>query len=155
MKPSVYIETSIISYLAARPSRDLIVAANQQATHDWWRTRRTDFELVISSVVVDEVSQGDPAAAERRLDLVRGLRALSPGAVDDALARRLVSGLRLPHRGGVDALHIAVAAVNRLRYLLTWNCSHIANAALRPAIESICREQGYPAPLICIPPELT
>lgn len=154
MKDSVYLETSIISYLAAWPSRDLMVAANQQATHEWWRVRRATFDLVISDVVVDEISQGDRAASERRLDLVRGIRVMRPGEADDALARQLVSRLRLPRRGAVDALHIAVAAVNQVKYLLTWNCSHIANVALRPGIESVCRECGLSAPLICTPPQL-
>lgn len=154
MKPTVYIETSIISYLAARPSRDLMVAANQQATEEWWRTRREEFNLVVSTAVVDEIAQGDPAAAERRLHLVRGVSILRPSDADAALARRLVTGLRLPQRGAVDALHIAVAAMNDVRYLLTWNCTHIANAALRPGIESACREAGLTAPLICTPPQL-
>lgn len=150
----MYLETSIISYLAAWPSRDLIIAANQQATHEWWVKRRSDFELVISDVVRDEIAAGDQDASRRRLNLIHGLRVIAPGDADKTLALRLVSALRLPSKAAIDALHVAVAAVNGLQYLLTWNCAHIANAAWRPRIESVCRETGFPAPLICIPPEL-
>jgi predicted nucleic acid-binding protein len=154
VKPTVYLETSIISYLAAHPSRDLLIAANQQATHEWWQMRRERFELVISDVVIQEISAGDPGAASRRREFVLGLRTLTAGQSDAALAARLVASLRLPHRAALDALHVATAAVNGLDYLLTWNCAHIANAAFRHGIESTCGEYGYPAPVICTPTEL-
>ncbi len=154
MRSSVYLETTIISYLAARRSRDVIVAANQRLTRDWWETRSTDFDLMISRTVLDEVAGGDGGAAQRRLLLVRGLRVLTPADAEVALAQKLASALRLPARAALDALHIATAAIAGADFLLTWNCAHIANATHRPAIESECRMGGYAVPLICTPPEL-
>ncbi|QYK46895.1 MAG: type II toxin-antitoxin system VapC family toxin [Phycisphaeraceae bacterium] len=150
MKPTVYLETSVVSYVAARPSRDIVVAAQQQLTHEWWNTRRSDFELVIS----DEASAGDPDAAARRLKFLSGLRVLRPTDADASLAQALVARLSLPRRAAIDALHIAIAAANNVQYLLTWNCSHIANAVHRPGIQSVCVESGLSPPLICTPQEL-
>ncbi|MBX3362575.1 MAG: type II toxin-antitoxin system VapC family toxin [Phycisphaeraceae bacterium] len=154
MKPTVYLETSVVSYVAARPSRDIVVAAQQQLTHEWWNTRRSDFELVISDVVSDEASAGDPDAAARRLKFLSGLRVLRPTDADASLAQALVARLSLPRRAAIDALHIAIAAANNVQYLLTWNCSHIANAVHRPGIQSVCVESGLSPPLICTPQEL-
>src|SRR5258708_4253873 len=103
MRSSVYLETTIISYLAARRSRDVIVAANQRLTRDWWETRSTDFDLMISRTVLDEVAGGDGGSAQRRLLLVRGLRVLTPADAEVALAQKLASALRLPARAALDA----------------------------------------------------
>ena len=154
MEPTVYIETSIVSYLAAQPSRDLIVAAHQQITHAWWIRRRSTFEVFISQLVIDEATAGDPDAAERRRSLLTGLPQLDVNASAVVLAKSLVQSVPLPPRAGADALHIAVAAVHGIDYLLTWNCAHIANAELRPAVERVCRRQGYAAPVLCTPDEL-
>jgi hypothetical protein len=153
MKQSVYLETSLISYLAARPSRDLIVAGHQQISQEWWDLRQ-DWDLSISALVVAEARSGDDEAARRRLDLLEGLPILhvSDDAID--LAERLVAGAALPEKAKEDALHIAVAAVHGIQYLLTWNCKHIANASKRPAIEALCRASGYEPPVICTPEEL-
>lgn len=154
MRPTVYVETSIVSYLAAHPSRDLVTAARQQITHTWWRERRPSFEIFASQVVLDEAAAGDPNAAARRMDIVRAvpLLDLTPEVAD--LAAALILRLPLPPRAGADAAHIALAAVHGVNYLLTWNCAHIANAELRPRIERICREQGYSVPVLCTPDEL-
>ena len=154
MASPVYIETSIISYLAARPSRDLIVAAHQQITHEWWGRRRSRFDLFVSQLVLDEAAAGDPDAARRRLDLLRGMPLLDVNETVRALAQQLLVGIPLPPPAGADSVHIAVAAVHGMEYLLTWNCTHIANAELRPAVERICRTQGFPAPALCTPDEL-
>ncbi len=154
MKPRVYLETTIPSYLTAWVSRDLVMSAHQQVTRDWWQTRRHDFEIFISQYVIDEASAGDPDAARRRLELLADLPLLDPN--DDVLdlADELVRRIPLPARAAADALHIAIATVNEIQFLLTWNCTHIANAELRGVIESICREFGYQPPVICTPEEL-
>lgn len=154
MKPKVYIETTIISYLTAWRSPQLVMAANQETTRIWWDDERDRFELFISELVVQEASAGDPGAASRRLAVVADLAALP--MIDEVieLAEELISGTPLPAKARLDALHIAVAAVNRMDYLLTWNCRHIANATLRNTMRDICTTAGYVLPVICTPQEL-
>jgi hypothetical protein len=152
--PSVYLETTIPSYLTAWRSPEIVMAARQQLTREWWDTRRNAFELFISQLVVDEASVGDQAAAARRLEVLAGIPLLVTDKQADALADVLIDELRLPARAAADAVHIALTVVNRVDFLLTWNCTHIANAALRPAIESACRSLGYAVPIICTPEEL-
>lgn len=154
MKPRVYIETSVISYLTSRPSRDLIVAANQQITRDWWETRRAEFELLISQLVVQEASAGDENAAGDRLRAIDDVPLLELDRDALSLAETLVRDGPIPEDAVEDALHIAVATVNGLEYLLTWNFRHIANATTRHEIERICRSRGYEPPVICTPQEL-
>jgi hypothetical protein len=154
MKPTVYIETTIIGYLAMRMSGVLQTAANQQVTHDWWDNRRDKYDLLVSRFVVDECSNGDPTAVQERQAYLSGLPVLEFSSEVKALADALISGVPLPEKATVDAFHISVAAVNGVEYLLTWNCKHIANPALRPRIERICRDMGYEPPAICTPPEL-
>jgi hypothetical protein len=141
MRPLVYIETSVISYLAAHPSRDLITAAHQQITHTWWQVSRSDFSIFASQVVLDESAAGDPQMASKRVKILKDVPLLdiTPGVAE--LAAMLIARLPLPPRAGADALHIAVAAYHDMDFLLTWNCSHIANAILRPKIEKICMGQ--------------
>jgi predicted nucleic acid-binding protein len=154
MKPRVYIETSIPSYLTARRSRDLIAAANQELTQEWWETRKNDFELAISEFVSREAAAGDPDAARNRLAALVGIPELNITDEVDQLAQILMEKVPLPEKAQLDALHIAVATVHGIDYLLTWNCTHINNAELRPKIEAICRLQGYEPPIICTPQEL-
>lgn len=154
MKPKVYIETSIVSYLTARPSNDVRVVANQNTTIEWWETRRSSFELFISEFVIAEASLGNPEAAKKRLEAIAGLPELSTANEVRMLANALISEGAIPTKAEVDAFHIAVAAVNGLEYLLTWNCAHIANALMRPRIEAVCRQQGVEPPIICTPQEL-
>lgn len=154
MRSRVYLETSIISYLAARPSRDLITAAHQQVTHTWWETRRPKFEVLASQLVLDEAAAGDPEAAQQRLALLRDVPVLEIDPQVEDLARALIEGVGLPPRAGADAVHIAAATRHEVDFLLTWNCRHIANAQLRPRIERVCRQQGYRVPGLCTPDEL-
>ena len=154
MKPRIYLETTIVSYLTAWPSRDLVTAAHQQITWEWWESRRAEFELYISQIVVQESSAGDGNAAERRLEALEDIPLLDITEDVTVLAEKLMEQVPLPERAGVDALHIAVAVVNGMDYLLTWNCTHIANAALRNRIEAVCRSSGYEPPVICTPEEL-
>ena len=150
----MYLETSIISYLAARPSRDVIVAARQQLTHTWWRDCRPRFDLYVSQVVLDEILAGDRDAADRRAALVSGIPVLDIVPEVANLAAALIQGVPLPITAGADAAHIAAAACHRIDFLITWNSTHIANAELRPSVERVCRESGHPAPILCTPDEL-
>jgi predicted nucleic acid-binding protein len=150
----VYIETTFVSYLTARPSRDLIVAAHQQITHDWWDHRRKDYELCVSQLVLQEAGDGDPQAAQERLDVLATMTLLEITEDAVALAEELVRSGALPEKAENDALHIAVAAFHGVPYLLTWNCRHMANATIRGQIGTICAAKGYNAPVICTPEEL-
>lgn len=153
-KPTVYIETSIISYLTAWRSRDIVILANQQITRNWWDNSRSLYNSYVSQPVVREASAGDPQAVSRRLQALEGLPLLevTPEAVD--LARALLEQASLPARASVDALHMALAAISGMDYLLTWNCRHIANAAIRPRVETICRDRGYQPAVVCTSYEL-
>ena len=150
----LYLETTIVSYLAARPSRDLIVAANQEITHEWWEARRRGFDLYVSELVVAEAEGGDPDAARRRLAFFHGLPVLHVSDVITALASALTGRGAVPQASFADAVHIALAAVNGLDYLLTWNMTHILNAERRPRIEEVCRASGFEPPILCSPAEL-
>ena len=154
MKRRVYVETSVISYLASRPSHDLVAAGRQQLTHTWWERRRRSFDLVISQVVLDEVRAGDPDAARRRIAFIADLPMLDVTAETAELAATLIEQVPLPAQAAADAAHIAVAAYHGIDFVLTWNVAHIANAAFRRRVESVCREQGYEAPILCTPDEL-
>jgi predicted nucleic acid-binding protein len=151
---SVYIETSILSYLTARPSRDVRAAAWQQLTVQWWDAARRRYELYTSEIVVAEAREGDPSAAERRFEAVRGIPELVVDAEDESLAAKLIVGGGFPPAAELDALHVALAAVHAVDFLLTWNCRHINNADTKPAIRSICALAGYVCPEICTPQEL-
>lgn len=154
MKPKAYLETTMVSYLTARPSRDLVMAANQEITYEWWTDRRDEFDLYVSQLVFEEASAGDRDAAEKRIETLQPIARLDITDQAAILGKRLVARIPLPTKARADALHIAIAAVNGMDYLLTWNCTHIANAALRPRIEEICRAIGCEPPVICTPQEL-
>ena len=150
----VYIETTVVSYLTARPSRDLIVAAHQQITHDWWGTCRTNYELCVSELVLDEAGAGDAQAARERLLVLQPMLVIETTTAAFELAEDLLRAGALPRKAASDALHIAVAATKAIPYLLTWNCRHLANAAMRPVIEAVCAAKELKAPIICTPEEL-
>ena len=154
MLERVYIETSVVSYLKARPSRDLIIAAHQQLTHEWWDNHRSDFELCCSQLVVKEAGAGDPQAAKERLEVLEGMILLD--ITEDAvrLASALIQAGALPGKAQDDAFHIAISAPHGVPYILTWNCRHMANATMRPFIEAVCKDNNYVAPIICTPSEL-
>ncbi len=154
MKPKVYLETSVISYLASRPSRDLIVAANQQSTQDWWENRLEKVDVFISQLVLQEAGSGDAGAVAKRLEAIAGFPLLEITPEAAQLAKSLIAEKAIPRQAAEDALHIAVAAVSGMNYLLTWNLKHIANAVIRANVESICRMNGYEPPVICTPVEL-
>lgn len=155
MKSTVYLETSVIGYAASRPSRDLIIAGRQQITRDWFATAAERYELFVSQLVIRETSAGDDTAASGRMALLHGISRLAIIDAAGELAAMLVRRGAVPRKASEDALHIAVAAVHGIQFIVTWNCKHIANATMRRSIERVCREAGYEPPIICTPEELT
>lgn len=153
-KKTVYIETSIVSYLTARPTNDLLAAAWQKITNDWWDTQRSRFSLYTSSVVTEEAGRGNTDAASRRLDALSGIPLLATTEEVVAFAKALIQEGALPTKALDDSLHIAMAAVHGIDYLLTWNCRHIDNAEMKPVVRNICTTHGYVCPEICTPQEL-
>ncbi len=153
-KARLYLETTIPSYLTAWPSRDLITAAHQQVTHVWWETRRGDFDLFISGLVIEEASAGDAGAAARRMRVLGDMPLLELTSEVIGFAEKLVDSNVIPREKGEDALHVAVSVVHGMDYLLTWNLSHIAKAEARGRIERISRAIGSEPAIICTPEEL-
>ena len=154
MKPKLYLETTVPSYLTAWPSRDLIRAGHQQITREWWQTRRDNFDIYISQFVLDEAGAGDTEAARERLAALQDFPLLDITDEVGGLAAALIASLALPAKAATDAAHIALAAVHGMHFLLTWNCTHIANAEMAVAIDGVCRERGFSCPVICTPEEL-
>ena len=150
----VYIETSIVSYLTARPSSNLVAAAWQKETSDWWNSQRHRFSLCISDLVIEEAGRGDQGAARRRLVELVGIEVLPLNEDVAILSKALIREGGLPKKAFDDALHIATAAVHGVDYLLMWNCRHIDNAETKPKIRKICQTHGFACPEIATPTEL-
>ena len=155
MKPTVYVETTVISYLVGWLNRNnLQVAAHQEITRRWWATRRDEFELYASTVVFDEAADGDPAMAAERLRFLQDVTMLRVPQEAHRLKFELLGRTQIPAKAETDALHIAVAAVQGMEFVATWNCKHIANGLFLPRVYDVCREEGYEPPLVCTPQEL-
>jgi len=150
---TVYIETSIVSHATAWPSREIQTAALQQQARDWWSAERPKFELVTSQLTLDEASRGDPTAAADRMKLLIGIPLLDIDSDAQALAGLLLSGHMMPEKAAADALHVAVAALGGVKYLLTLNCKHIANAHELPRVYKLLNDEGFGGMLICTPAE--
>ena len=155
MKPKVYLETSIISYLTAFPSNDVITAGHQLTTLSWWNNHRVNFEIIVSELVIQEASLGNVQMAEKRLAIIKDLDILA--ITDEArdLAKTLLSKKAVPEKAAADALHIAAAAVEKIDFLTTWNFKHIANAKMQVKIEEAIRAAGYEPSHICTLEELS
>lgn len=154
MQSSVYVETTVLSYLTARPSGDLVTAAHQRVTAEWWRTAGSRHRLVASAVVTQEARAGDAAMAALRLALLSDITLVEVTSEARDLAAALLKAGLLPSDAGADALHVAVAAVNRIDYLATWNLRHLAGAVVRRRIEHALRGRGLDPPTLCTPEEL-
>lgn len=154
MKSSIYIETSIISYYTSRPNRDLIIAARQQQTHDWWNNQMKDFDVFISKMTLDEIADGDPTAAEKRLHVVKKFPLLDLNKAVFILSEGLILSKVMPKEYPEDTLHVAVAAAHGIDFVLTWNFAHINNASTKRNIEIYISNHGYECPVICTPEEL-
>jgi predicted nucleic acid-binding protein len=154
MKESIYIETSLIGYLTARPNNNLVFMANQEITRRWWNTRRGEFMLYISSIVLDEAAKGDSEMVEQRLRILEDLPVLELTEEVKVLGSQFLAKSNLPPRASDDAIHIATATIHNVDYLLTWNCKHIANAQIQKKLAQICLDLGYSLPIMCTPYEL-
>lgn len=154
MKPAVYLEASIISYLTAYQSRDVIVLARQKITEDWWEHNRQKYELFVSDLVEQEAGAGNVLMSKRRLKIIKTLKNLATSEKAVELAEILVKRKAVPENSVADALHIAIATVEQMNFLLTWNFKHIANAQMQSKIEKVCRDEGFEPVTICTPEEL-
>jgi predicted nucleic acid-binding protein len=151
---TLYVETSIVSYLRQRPSPQVVMAARQVLTHQWWNDERFKYELVTSQYVVDEASAGDPVLAAERLELLDSIPLLPLDPAIAQIANEIMNRAILPQNARTDALHIAMVAHHRIQYLLTWNCRHIANATILPRIHKLLTDLSIPIPVICTPEEM-
>ncbi|MBF0100987.1 MAG: type II toxin-antitoxin system VapC family toxin [Desulfobacterales bacterium] len=154
MKKTVYIETSIVSYLTARPSSNLLAAAWQKITIDWWDTQQNRFCLYTSDIVIEEAGKGNPKASELRISILSEIPILEITDSVLAFSKLIIKKGVLPQKAIDDSLHIALSVIHGIDYLLTWNCRHIANAEIKPIIRKLCEDIGYSYPEICTPIEL-
>ena len=152
--PRLYLETTIPSYLTARPSRDVVLAGQQEMTRRWWEKKRRDYDLFVSELVLEETALGDPEMAAARHATLAGLPQLAQTLEVDALAARILARGIIPPTAAPDAEHIALAAVHAMNFLLTWNCKHIANPLHRRRLEAVCAEADLVCPIICTPHHL-
>ncbi len=153
-RPVVYLETTGVSYLTAKPSRDVVIAGHQQSTQEWWEDKKQDFRVVASQLVIQEAGRGDMQAAQRRLDILKGVELLEITPDATTLAHALIENGVVSKTSLEDALHVAVAVTNGCKYLMTWNYRHLAGAGVRARIEVFCRDEGYDPAIICTPEEL-
>ena len=153
-KPKVYIETTVVSYLAARPSRDATIAARQRLTWQFWEEHAHRFELVISPTVISEIRRGNAEMAQHRLNLVSDMTRLPTSYLTSNLTQNLLDAGAIPRNAEADATHIAIAAVYNIEYLATWNYKHIINSHKRQHIEQVCRDNGFQPARICTPETL-
>jgi predicted nucleic acid-binding protein len=154
VKPTLYMETSVVSYLAARNSREPILAGQQASTHRWWKDRRRFYEVFISKLVWQEASRGDKSARERRLKFIKPFRWLQVTSQVMKLTHTLVATKAVPANAADDAIHIALGAVYGMNFLLTWNFTHINNPATEEEIRGACKRSGFHCPVICTPDQL-
>ncbi|MBI5594399.1 MAG: type II toxin-antitoxin system VapC family toxin [Deltaproteobacteria bacterium] len=154
MKKRIYIETTIVSYYTARPSRDLMIAGHQEATRDLWPELSTKYETYISALVYEEASKGDSDQAKIRLAAIKPFPMLDIDEEVRSLAENIITGRGIPANYPEDALHIAIAAVNSIDVVVTWNFAHLNNPFTRRAIRRIIENEGYLCPEICSPDEL-
>ncbi|HEY0152109.1 MAG TPA: type II toxin-antitoxin system VapC family toxin [Longimicrobium sp.] len=150
----MYIETSIVSYLVARPSRDPMMAERQRQTRDWWDNHRGEYRLVTSEIVTREAARGEAMMAQARMNILHALPTLAVHKEADDLTRSLLARGPLPSKAETDAYHISLAAVNGLDYLLTWNCRHIANPRMYSTIAKVIQNHGFRLPALCTPDDL-
>ncbi len=154
MSSKVYVETTVISYLTAWPSKDELIKQDQAATKSWWVSCREDYELYVSEMVLDEAKRGDPQAAAERLEVLKSLPILRRTQSARKLARQFVKEGAIPETERADAMHVAIAATSGMDYLVTWNLRHIKNSVKRIEIEKTCRKAGFKVPVILTPREM-
>jgi len=151
---TVYIESTVISYYVARRTRDLITAAHQEITSEWWEKALPSFEPYVSQIVFDEISRGDAKAAQRRLGVIREFGVLEMTPHVATLADAYFDALNIPDKARGDSYHLALAVYHGMDYLVSWNCTHITAGRVRAVVEALSDEKGYQTPIICTPEEL-
>jgi len=151
---TVYVETTIPSYLAAHPSKQEPMASHQKLTREWWDQQRRGFLLYSSIFVSNEAARGDASAAQRRATYLAGIPLLDVPDALDQLRPELIRLFQLPPKAETDALHLGMAILHRMDYLLTWNCTHLANATLLKDLFQYCQSHGLHYPIICTPENL-
>lgn len=151
---TVYIETTIVSYLVAKPSADAVLAAHQQLTRLWWQDQRPAFQCVISGETLTEAARGDTHYAGLRHAALRGLPVLPITTETEALADAILQSGSLPLAARSDAIHVAAATLAGVDFLLTWNCRHLANPHLQKQLRALMMARGLTLPEICTPIEL-
>ena len=154
MKSSVYVESSVISYLTARPSRDVVKSARQTLTVEWWQSSQAEFNIFVSTLVRKEIAAGDPVAAAQRLAIIQDTALLGVSSEAERIADALISEKALPDNSQEDALHIGIAAAHGMDYLLTWNFKHINNAKKKSHVIGVVQNLGFFCPMLCSPEEL-
>jgi hypothetical protein len=154
VKPTVYIESTIISYLAAKPSRDLIVVAHQQITNEWWDLIYPQVDCYISPFVIQEISVGDEWAVKKRLEIVKDTMVLELNPEIQKLAQRYYNALDIPEKARLDASHLAIAVWHEIDYLLSWNCKHIVSGRVSKILTRINADLNIKTPVLCTPEEL-
>jgi predicted nucleic acid-binding protein len=155
MKPTVYLETSVISYLFVKPSRHSLHAAHHQLTVDWWQQIQPQVDCFISSFVMEEISKGDIQTAQRRVKAVSHLPVLQHHDEIEQLAHTYFTALSLPKKAELDAFHLATAVWYKLDYLLSWNSKHIVGTRVKKIVQDLNRQYGRPTPIICTPEDFT
>ncbi len=154
MKSTLYLETTIPSYLKAKHSRDIIQTARQQITSEWWDNRLNDFDIYISQIVIDEASEGDPSASAKRMEVIKDFPLLEITEEVINLADKIIKEKIIPEKAVRDALHIATSTFHEITFLLSWNCKHIANAEIIKRLQKTVAVEGFELPVICTPEEL-
>lgn len=154
MKETVYLESTVISYYSARPSRDIVLLAHQQITHEWWAASQNEFDFFISEIVLEEIARGDREASSKRLELVHNIPILDLTDDIERNARIYSEELAIPARAFGDALHLALACVHKIDYLVTWNCAHLANGRTIKRLNELNRRLNIHNTTICTPEEL-
>ncbi len=154
MKESIYLDTSVVSYHTSNPSRDIIVLAHQEITRQWWHKAVKRYDVFISEVVIEEASFGDPEAAKRRLEELIDFPHLELDNKVEEMAKIYMERLDIPEKSFRDAAHLALASTHNIDYLVTWNCTHLANGAVIKKLVMINNSLGIHTPIICTPEEL-
>ena len=154
MNKSVYIESSVISYPTAWPSRDLVIAGHRAVAVEWWNEHRLRYDVYVSPLVVEEISAGDASAAEERLRVIADILSVTIAAEAESLASALLAANAVPANSARDALHVAIAATQGTDYLITWNFRHINNASTRTMVVHVVSDFGLACPVLCSPEEL-
>jgi predicted nucleic acid-binding protein len=152
--PTLYLETTIPSYLVAKPSRDVIILAHQQLTREWRSGHRRLYEVFISQIVLDEIQRGDPEMTNKRIEFLQNIPVLEINDEVERLAVRYFEALQFSAKAMRDAFHIAYAVVYEMDFLATWNCTHLANANVLLRLSKLNKQWGYETPIICTPEEL-